>query len=326
MIRVLPCLLVGALVFSTSVLAQEATSNAELASPPSPSAEDEREARALFLVALQHIENEELAEAVGALGRSLRLVPRVSTALNLAMALQSIGKVIESIRLLREIASGRYGDADPRMNVPGEIERVSSLVGTAHIAVTSTAEGDIGEVVIAVDGVVRATLEQPGATSFPINPGSHVVSVSAVDHESAREVVVVESGGRTERTLHMRQMRDVRPGILTIESLADARIDIDGYGSGVGTLRLELEPREYRVVVTGDQGSDESLVEIAPGRSIRLYLEPPTRKAWQSPWLWTAVGIVVAGAAVAVGWRISQIQRAPFEDDVFGNIPALRMP
>ncbi len=309
-------ILLGALLvlsmLSAQALAQE-----------TPSAGDQERARTLFHQGLQHVEHEEMADAVAAFRASLTLVPRVSTALNLAFALQSIGSLQNALSVLHRARDGEFGEASPDVGVEAHIARIEASLGTAFVAVSSSGGGPMGEVHIAVDGDQVRSLDGAGAVSFPIDPGQHVISATATDHEATRATVQVSPAGRVEITLHLQPSDDLRPGTLVVDSLPTAQIDVDGFGSGVGHLELELAPRSYQVRVTGEVGSDESEVEVPPGRRVRIYLEPPQRLVRQNPWLWTAVGIVTAGAAAIAIWRIRQKQRDPVVDPVWGNTEAL---
>lgn len=312
------------LVATENAQAQTAVDETEIIGEDPAVPDATAEARRLFALGNEHLRNEEFADAIAAFGQALELVPRVSVALNLALALESVGEVQESLVMYRAIAAGTYGVADPRMHIEAHIEHGEQLVGTLQLAVSAAGEAELGEVQVSVDGRPVATMLGARATSFPIDPGSHVVTAIAVDHDPGRQVVEVTPGGRVELSLRLQRVRDTRPGTLIIESLDDARIDVEGYGSGVGTLRLELAPREYQIRVTGEIGSDESLVELPPGREVRLYLEPPIRLLRQNPWLWIAVGVVVAGVGGLAAWKLSQRERAPVESSIWGNPQALR--
>lgn len=283
----------------------------------------EVEARSLFRSGLRHVEHEEMADAVVDFQASLALVPRVSTALNLAFALQSIGALQNALEVLSRAQAGEFGPGSEDLGIAGHITRIEASLGRAFVAVAASGETPLGEVLLAVDGDPVERLEGAGAVSFAIDPGEHVISATAVDHEPTQARVQVSPGGRVELTLRLSPSDDLRPGTLIVDSLPAALIDVEGYGSAQGHLELELEPRSYRVRVTGEDGTDESEVEVPPGRRIRIYVEPPQRSLLQNPWLWTAVGVVAAGAVALGVWRIRQVQRDPVVDPIWGNTEAL---
>lgn len=293
--------------------------------PDEPTSTEEGGAQEWFQRGLRHVEREELADAVSAFERSLEILPRVSTALNLALALQAIGHVRDAIRVLGQVREGRYGRVASHLapTVSAELAHAETLVATANVSVVTAPDNQLGEVQVAVDGVIQAEREGRGAISFRIDPGRHVIAVTSFDHEPVRQVVVFPPGVSLALSIELTRARDTRPGVLIIESTPSTHIEIEGHGTGIGALRLELPPETYRVKVTGDVGSEETVVDLPPGRRVRLYLEPPRRLVRHNPWLWAAVGVLAAGAAATIGWKLSTTERDPIQDPVWGNTFAL---
>ncbi|MFK7988434.1 MAG: hypothetical protein AB8I08_20600 [Sandaracinaceae bacterium] len=296
----------ASLSFPAAVLAQP-TESSEAAATDTPSEADIAEARRLFTEGRAHFDASEFAEAERAFRRSLALAPRATTAFNLASVAQRIGHALAALDVVRALEAGEYG-AIGTLEVAALRSEAEASLGTVRVSVTHSGERPVSGIEILVDGDRCARLEQRGVASCRVDPGDHVVRATAVDHQDGREAVVVTPGGEAAVGFHLRALDDARPGVLTVESLPDAQIQVEGYGTGTGSLRLELAPQRYRVRVSGGGNSQTSRVDVPAGRAVRLYLEPRVTPIYESPWLWVAIGLVLAGGGVAIGWAATTLE------------------
>jgi len=280
-----------------------------------------QEARELFERGLRSVEEEAFAEAVVLFHRSLELVPRVSTALNLALAQRSLGDALEARSTLTRLLDGGFGPVESQMRrlATRELEAIDGEIGRLVVRVRGGQS-----VQITIDGGPVGTLDAPGQIEVPINPGTRAITASSADHRPARERVEVAAGATVEVELELVPAIDERPGILRLESTdPSAMVEIEGVGRARGQLERELIAGEYTVRVIGDDGSEESRVVVPPGRRTRLVLEPPTRGFFDQPLVWIGIGLAAAAVAGGTIYVVANRTRDPVVDPFWGNTQAL---
>jgi hypothetical protein len=133
-----------------------------------------------------------------------------------------------------------------------------------------------------------------------VDPGRHVVAVVANGYRPLTQSVDVAAGARVDVSLRLVAVR--LPTRLQVESdVASAQIVVDGQSIGTGSAGMEIPPGRH-VVEARAAGRvtyrDEVNVPAGTTTRIRAHLAAP-RSVLTNPWLWTAVGVVVVGGAVA---------------------------
>jgi hypothetical protein len=157
-----------------------------------------------------------------------------------------------------------------------------------------------------------------------VDPGAHVLIVTAPDHRSEERRFVAE-GAIATLELTLSPGVDERPGTLVLRSnQPDTYFVIGGQGEGLAPFTRELPAGRYEIIVRGRDGERTTEVEVPPGRRIALTLDPPERSLLVDPWFWVVTGVAVAGVvagAIAIS-RIEQ-QAPPLESEVFPTVYAL---
>lgn len=268
----------------------------------------------LFQQGMAAMERNRFDEAVELLRASLESSARPPTAFNLALALRATGRLADASQVLERLLEGRYGDVAES----GADEARELLV---------TIAADMAELRVDVDGPDDAQLRVDGGlvalaeagVVLRLDPGRHVVVLSASEHRTVERDVRLARGERARLTLRLERIEDRRDGVLVVEC-EDPEILLEVAGRrGHSPLRIELAPGEYTVEASAPNRRSRTRVTVPPGREVRLTMETPEeagRPLRRSPWLWTAVSLVVVGAAAATAVgvlrRPNDVNTAPF--------------
>lgn len=272
----------------------------------------EDEAETAFREGVAAIQSYRYADAVPLLTRALELRPGVATAFNLAFARRAIGEALEARSLLRDLLGERYGEpnVETRLRVDellAESERDVAVL-TIDVEQPETAR-------VSVDGEPRGVARVGSPLEVEVNPGERALALSAVDFEPYERTFAITPGERRTVSASLRPFADARPGTLVVDSTdREASIEVLGHERAIGRLQLDLAAGEYTIVLTGDHGSRESVVDVIAGRTVRLELTPPARQ--RRPWVW--VGIIVGSAALigaGIWIGVSQFEPAPVIQD-----------
>jgi hypothetical protein len=278
-----------------AALLAPATARAD--APPRAAAPSEAQlaqARELFEAAAASVQVGRFADAVKDLRASLGLVPRTGTAFNLAVALRGTGDALGALALFDKLAAGAYGDLDPARRE--QVARLKAEVAAEIATLTIVATG-ADAIELRLDGEVIGIAKPGAATAASVNPGAHRIVASARDHETVDRAVDVVRGSASTVSLALSPARDERPGHVILEC-ADptVTITVEGKGSASGRLERDLPPGEYTVVVHSTDGERKVRLAVPSGRTLKLVLDPPTKKSIvQRPWFWVVSGVVVAG-------------------------------
>ncbi len=289
-------------------------------SPPRVAARSEAQlaqARELFDAAGASIQVGRFADAVKQLRASLDLVPRTATAFNLAVALRGTGDALAALALFDKLAAGAYGELDPARR-----EQVGKLRAevAAEIATLTIVASGADAIEIRLDGEIVTSDKTAGSTVSSVNPGAHRIVASARDHETEARVVDVARGSTPTVSLVLRPARDERPGHVILEC-ADptVTITVEGKGSAESRLERDLPPGEYTVVVHSTEGERRVRLAVPSGRTVKLVLDPPTKKSIvQRPWFWVVGSVVVAGGVTGAILATRPRQAHPVTDAFWG--------
>jgi hypothetical protein len=300
------------------VIAAMAPPRASIAAPGEATQPD---AQALFEQGKDAMSVGRFAEAERLFQRSLELVPKASAAFNLAVARRGMGKPKEAHDTLLDLLAGRFGPLpDDRRAQTEELARET--------------ERDVATLIVAMKGAPVAEVRMDGARvgdvaegrelRTTVNPGEHLVTLSAKLRDTAERAIAVGPGrtGRVAAALTLsREAR--RATLVLVAELPSDEVEIVGAGRGRGTLERKLDPGPYTVRVISASGERTSTVELLPATSHRVVLESPRASLIASPWFWTAAA-VVAGGAVASYFLLRDHERDPVGDPVFGVTETLR--
>jgi hypothetical protein len=146
----------------------------------------DEQARALFVQGLQASDARRWEEAATLFQRSRELVERPSTLFNLVGVLHRLGRFREGLEAgsaYLRIAGGESGDK--RAEIDRLLSEMQLAVGSLRLRVQPRAAR------VTLDGAVLA---EPYALA--LDPGKHVLAVSAAGHESDTRELLVERGGK----------------------------------------------------------------------------------------------------------------------------------
>jgi hypothetical protein len=163
----------------------------------------QEQARALFEQGLTASDARRWDEAAALFQRSRELVERPSTLFNLVVVLHRLGRFREGLDAgSAYLRSAGAETGERRAEVDRLLSEMQLAVGSLRLRVQPRGAR------VVLDGV---TLAEPHALA--LDPGTHVLLVSAQGHESERRELVVERGGRytLEITLLPESTRSLPP-------------------------------------------------------------------------------------------------------------------
>jgi hypothetical protein len=261
------------------------------------------------------------SEAERLFRQSVELVPKASAAFNLAVARRGMGKPKEAHDTLVELLAGRYGPLpdDRRSQVEELARETQAEISTLVIAMKGSASAEVR-----VDGTRTGDAVDGASMTAKVNPGEHVVTLSAKLRDTVERSVVVAPGktARIEATLTLSRAAR-RANLVLVAEQASDEVEIVGIAKARGRLEQKLDPGRYRVRVTSAHGTKESTIDLVPATNHRVVLESPRASLFASPWFWTASAVVVAGA-VSGYLLLRDHERDPVSDSVFGVTETLR--
>ena len=259
----------------------------------------ESHARTLFLDGLDALERGDSARALELLRHSYAIHAVPIVMLNIAQAYRTEGRVIEAIGAFREyLHAGAHTISHERAaTVQQTIDYLVAQTATA--IVTSTPP----RAMVRVDGRELGTA--PLAEPLRLQAGEHEFDVELPGYVVVREHVTLVRGDT--RVLNFRLA-----GLRTAGSLAvrvgnspapqGVHVAFDGVDVGTPPLERQLDQGGHQVTVAApgfDTFRAEVILGVRQRREMAVRLDR-TRSLAQQPWLWTTVGLIVAGAAAGI--------------------------
>lgn len=282
--------------------------------------EHQQQARELFDDGMRAVRAGLFATAVLHFRRSLRIDPRVSTAVNLAAALRSSGAELDAERILRAILRGAYGRVGRSLReaVEAQLDAVRGRIATAELEVVG------GEpVYVTIDGREVRRMDHPGTTRLRLDPGERTIGAVAPGFRLTTIRRSFAPGSHERLRVELVPLDPADLATLTLRSPpgSGAVLEIAGYGQSRSELVRELAPGAYVVRAIGGHGTQERSIELEAGEEETLMLQPPERSLVQQPWLWVGVATVVVAAAA--GLTVWLLKPEPTSDPTWGNVQAL---
>jgi hypothetical protein len=248
------------------------------------------DARAAFERGVAAMDEGRYADAVRAFEESYRLRPEPVVLYNLGLALRGAGRSLEAIdafeRYLRGRAAGTASPTEPELRA--EITRLQGTLVMLNVEVRPAGA------TVYVDG--RPQTLAGGAVR--LDPGDHVIEVSAEGYVSRRRPVTLSPGGQ----LHVDIALDPVGGsgrLVVDASVSTATITIDGERAGAGHAERP-EPEGPHLVEIQAPGYSvyRRTVRVGPTGAVRL---DATLSPAQGLSPAAITGIIAAGALVAGG-------------------------
>lgn len=283
-----------------------------------PTTAQVNEARALFQSGMRLVEQERWGEALEFFRRSRALAARPSTVFNIGSVLVRLGRMAEAISTLEEFLQL----SDARQNAAERAE-AQRLLGEARAARASfTLSTNVEDAHVFIDG---AAVEGRGADrSLQLDPGTHVLRLTAEGHEEQSISISVLPGQSQARAV---VLRPLPTRISLTVAPARARVALDGVDRGdVRTFDVQPGRHELSLRAEGFLPLDRA-VDVRLGQALNLDLSlsrRPVSPITQSPWFWTAIGAGVVATVAVVLVVAVPVQLEPYGGSTNTVISALR--
>ena len=273
-------------------------------------------ARVLFSEGIERVRNNEWGEALASFNASAALRAHAVTTYNIGACYRATGRYSKARQAFRE-ALGRHaghGELPPHLleetrrflaELDGVLGRVRLSVSPASATVTVDGAPLKREVVgpktLLVGGVRPAGQGESlprGDGVMVVDPGAHVILVSADGHEDAVVNRTVSPGDNPAITV---TLEPKRAQLRVRASAAPARVFLDDELLGLAPLDVLRPAGSYDLrVVADDREPYRSQVELESGKAhvVRADLPEESTSVLESWWFWTAAGVVVTGAVV----------------------------
>jgi len=291
---VLRPLRVVALLSLIALLSLGASARAQNVAPAAASSDVEL-ARVAFARGVLLAQQERWSQALEEFRQSRRHSDRPRTAFNVGLALQHLERYREARAALRECIAMPSVLAEPDLVTDAhalEAQVGRSLARLRLVLAPAEAEVRINSQVIA-EGRGEPLRE------LDIDPGRQEVEVSANGVTTQRFTVALRSGESLQRRVDLA----VVPGRVAVSvDQPEASVSIDDEVVGHGSTVWQGSPGAHRVRVEADGYRPfRRPVTVTAGGDLRVEVTlSPLRSPWyQSPWLWSAVGVAVVGAVLA---------------------------
>lgn len=263
------------------------------APPPAPGGTES--ARAEFQQGVAAFAAGEYARAIQHFEGSLALVETPAARLNLSLCLERVGRVVEargSLARYEALARGRMP--------PGREEQLREARARLDAMVVRVRLRTLGAPSeVSLDG--RALGESERAGDLELDPGTHRFRAAAPQATPAVVERIFQPGERAELVLAPEPL-DLVTRLRVQSTVPSAEIAIDSLVLGSGAIDQRVQPGSHALAVRarGYLPYLSSMV-LAPGEQAnvqaRLVREVPLT---ERPWLWIALGTVLAGAVVGV--------------------------
>ena len=284
-----PCLLLAAATFAaagTSPRAAAARPAARLADAQSASAALKASGDAMMV-------EKRYEEALAAYEAAAKSSADPALHYNRGRALQFLARYPEALAALRRFQA--EAPASVRARVPALTEIIDEVrARVARIRVRCDVAG--ARVMLARQEIGRTPFDAPLA----VNAGHATLEIVAEGYVPSSSEIDL-AGGEVLREIDVRLVPRNRIGVLVVKSgVAGTRAEIDGKPIGMAPAEAPLEAGQHAVAALHEgYGPVRTQVVVAAGERRELTLDPiaptPVYKRW---WLWTSVGVAVAGAVV----------------------------
>ncbi|MFO0681252.1 MAG: hypothetical protein U0234_04335 [Sandaracinus sp.] len=304
----------GVLALGVTCAASSASAQAGASTPSAPSA------RELFQSADDALHAGRFPEARDLLLRARALAPNAAIDFNLAVAYRGTGELLAAEDVLTTMLATYPSLA------AAQRDEASTFLGEVR--------AEIGAIEVSIEGAespeTRLDGERIPAGSTRVDPGDHIVLVSATDRLTVERRVHVDRGEHVALAVVLEPTPESLVGTLVLDAPSpELTVEIEGGPSAPGHLEARVSPGEHRVRVRGGTSAREVVVVVQPRSETRYtFADPRGRSLVEEPLLWVITGVVIVGAGVglAVGLSLPPPRAAPEQDPVFGIVMALEGP
>jgi len=293
----------GVLVVLIAAISTPARAQGESAD----SAQRQSDARARYEAGTQAYNVQDFAAALAEFRASYELFPTSRALFSIGLCQYELDEYLAAREALRRYLE-EGGDAVPAERRAVVDERLASIA--AKLATLAIEVNEAGAAVL-VDG--RQVGVSPLVAPVEVDPGDHIVEARMDGHQGEPGRVTVTPGGSAVVRLELASL----PGVVRVDSggvVADVSVDGEVLGATPVELALPAGDHEVLIAATGYRAETRAIA-LAPGAvGIVSVVLVPLPVAPEAPpveeeeglgvrywWLWTTIGVLVAGGAVTAG-------------------------
>jgi hypothetical protein len=306
------------------------------------SADPVERARELFAEGIDHVRSNEWGEALADFRASAALRPHAVTTYNMGASYRATGRYTRARQQFLDALArhAKHQELPPHLleetrRFLAEIDAVLArvplrvtprfakvTVDGAPLKVESLPAGS--RLVAGVRPAGTGEAIASGSGTLLLDPGAHVLLVSAEGHQDTVVNRTVSPGDNPPVTVALRP----KPSQLRVRAnTAPAQVFLDGDFLGMAPLEVLRPAGSYELKVVADEREPfTSLVQLESGKahlvSADLMEESPS--VLESWWFWTAAGVVVTGAVIGTYFATRpEPERPPLDGGGLGWIVPL---
>jgi hypothetical protein len=260
-------------------------------------------ARDAFERGVSALEAQRYVDALASFEESYRLRPSPIALYNIAVSLRGLGRIRDATATFeRYLAAPERGlDRGRLQSIRAEIDELRRQVVTLRLTAQPR------DATLLVDGrplqpsQAPGPAVEPGSVSAELDPGRHVIEVSAEGYRTSRREVELRSGATVVLDVTLESLGLGR--LVVTPSVPDALVRVDGRVWGVGPVDRLIAPGEHEVEVRAPRCdpfrrsvriTGESAVRI----DARLASEGSATRAWLVPTIASAGAVTVAAGVL----------------------------
>jgi hypothetical protein len=259
-------------------------------------------ARDAFERGVAALEAQRYVDALASFEESYRLRPSPIALYNIAVSLRGLGRIRDAaVTFERYLSAPERGLDRARLHsIRSEIDELRRQVVTLRLTAQPR------DATLLVDGrplqssQSQAAAADPGSVSAELDPGRHVIEVSAEGYRTSRREVELRSGATVVLDVTLESLGLGR--LVVTPSVLDAVVRVDGRPWGSGEVNRLIAPGEHEVEVRAPRFDPFRRTVRINGDAVvrvdaRLAAEGSGTRAWLVP---TIVGAGVVGATAGV--------------------------
>lgn len=297
-----PALIALASVLAPTVALAQQSARPAAQQTSTPSDPRAAQARAAFEQGVAMSQQERWGEALDAFRRSFDLVPRPSTAFNMASTLVRLGRHVEAIAAYEHYLRIADAATEGARFLDAQQQLANEQTMIARIVLSTTP----ADATVRLDG--RALEGSFTARELSVDIGEHTIEASAPHFRAGSTRVRVASGERAAITLALDAITTAH--LEVVPSVSSAVVSVDGQRYERGAREIAAGPHEVVVTAAGYEPFRRR-VTLAPEATLRvdatLTRVQVQRPVYASPLFWAAVagGAAVITTGVVLGVVLS---------------------
>lgn len=266
--------------------------------PSSARAEDDvSRARSEFVTATEHVKYARWGEALAAFERSAALRPHALTIFNIGACERALGRYTRARVSLTKALSTNAASGNKELAGSFVADATKWVEDIDRMLVHATITIQPADATLLIDGSPAEKITN-GKVSVVLDPGPHVFALSRSGFSNALVTETLAPGSTPAIALDLTSL----PATLRIASdRSDAVVTVNDVDVGIAPVQVTRPAGSYTIRVRKPGFvTYQSKVNVGPGEhpSIQANLPAETTPVTKKVWFWSAIGVVVAGAAV----------------------------